>query len=401
MAEYPSVERLTPLDSLMPNTYIRALFTFATTESPARVSARLQHGLDHLVQQLPWISGRIVPRDPTKGNVSEIHFDSNIVPQLVDKGLITLEYKELCQLGMPPDAIPDAVDADGFAALVRRWVQSCKPSDTHPMALQGRNAQLLNALSGDLAAILPVSRDDLLARHPEYSSIPSSFPTEFPSCTSKVFTIPMVNVNAIKAHLPASPSTNTVLCALLWTAITRARHSRNPLIQTSSRLAMAVNGRRRISTSFSTPEDPYMGNVILYSLANLPVHTLVHQSQSPEIYNAIAQFAASSRINARHIAEVYRLADCSDHLHVGWDLFSSCNLTITSWADLGLYEMDFGGSLGRPTCIRVPYTEADGVGLILPAKNSDDTVEVMVMLRRDDMNLLEKDRLWKSVVAVS
>lgn len=59
--------------------------------------------------------------------------------------------------------------------------------------------------------------------------------------------------------------------------------------------------------------------------------------------------------------------------------------------------MEFSTKLGKPEFVRVPYTEADGVGLFLPRKRSEgrsEVVEVMIMLRSDGMDVLEHDIPW-------
>ena len=173
-----------------------------------------------------------------------------------------------------------------------------------------------------------------------------------------------------------------------------------------SRLAMAVNGRPRISQTFSTPDAPFFGNAITYSLTNLAAQTLAASDQTPvrafaEICNHIAESQSSSIINSRHIAEVYTLADRveSGSLFVGWDLFGSRDLTITSWADFDLYGVDFGKVIGRPRFVRLPYMEADGVAIILPRQRwvCQEVMEVIVMLRRDHIEALELDPMWQTL----
>jgi hypothetical protein len=51
-----------------------------------------------------------------------------------------------------------------------------------------------------------------------------------------------------------------------------------------------------------------------------------------------------------------------------------------------------GDGLGKPEFVRVPYTEADGVGLVLPRRSDKwggdgEVVEAMIMLRRGDMSV--------------
>lgn len=46
--------------------------------------------------------------------------------------------------------------------------------------------------------------------------------------------------------------------------------------------------------------------------------------------------------------------------------------------------------------------EADGVALILPRQRavSQEVLEVMIMLRRDHMDAMERDPLWQTLLAI-
>ncbi|KAF2966603.1 hypothetical protein GQX73_g6991 [Xylaria multiplex] len=456
MAASSNSERLTPLDLLMPRTYITALFTFQTTKTNILVIKSLQNGLDSLANTIPWLSGRVCPTAATKehGRSLEIRYGSDDPSlALMDKGTIDASYEALSAEGIPPDAIPadvwplpmmidedlfekgapvfgaslfrfadgqgaglcisihhNAVDATGFADIVRLWAQYT--AGLVPVYQHGnRLDRLAGILKSDLQVISLKTTDDLFELHPEYSRMPPTFPTEFAPCTCKIFTLSVTQINAYKERLEGypsgMPSTNTLVCALIWSAITRARAQRCPdLGRESSRLAMAVNGRRRLGAEFSSPENPYLGNTILYSLAHSVVSDLNSLLESPVSFaktcDVIAQSQSPTKINSRHIAEAYELVGRVDDyrtVFVGWDLFSSRDLTITSWADLDLYAMTFGEGLGQPEFIRIPSSVADGVGIVLPrgrAASISEVVEIMVMLRTDDMAILEQDTIWKN-----
>ncbi|KAI0096921.1 transferase family-domain-containing protein [Nemania sp. FL0031] len=410
---------LSPLDLLMLRTYITAVFTFRTTQTDPSIPQSLQNGLDNLAKitrpvSVPWLSGRVCPTTANKeqGRGLEIQYSLNDPsPTLMDKGTVEASYETLSALGLPPDAIPtavwpvpqmideelfekgapifgaslfrfaggkgvglcvsihhNAVDATGFAEIVRLWAQyTAGLAPLQTVQSSSRPARLTSALESDLQAVSPQTVDDLFKLHPEYSRMSPAFPTEFPPCSCKIFTLSIAQINAHKGrlqeHLPDSLSTNTLVCALVWSAITRARAQRRPdFAQESSQLAMAVNGRRRLGAEFSSPEDPYLGNIII----------LVERMED------------------------YRT------VFVGWDLFGSRDLTITSWADLDLYDTTFGEGLGRPDFIRIPCSPADGVGIVLPRKKgaaTGEVVEVMVMLRTDDMTILENDAVWNNFSA--
>ncbi|OGM50586.1 hypothetical protein ABOM_000779 [Aspergillus bombycis] len=458
MANHTYVEQLTPLDLLMPRTYIRVLLAFETAIPTPALIHSLQCGLDKLSKQLPWLSGRVFPTTSIQHKASlEIRSNAGHTPSLVDKGSIAAPYTALSSHGMSMEAIPPevwpvpsmiddvlfttgapafaaslfrfadqgvglcvcfhhhAVDATGLSEVLQLWARNVAETGFEfSGSPQTRLERLSKALSPDFEEIASLSSENLLALHPEYSKAPPTMPEEFAPSTSKLFTIPIHQINALKETLREytsnAPTTNVLLCALIWATITRVRANRNPdLASETSRLVTAVNGRQRISKTFSVPENPYFGNAVLYSLTNLPVGTLTAPDENamPSLAGICDRIFASqspSKIGSRHIAEVYGLPDrMQDYrsLFVGWDLFGSRDLTITSWADLDIYAMDFGVMLGKPKFVRFPYMEADGVAIILPRRRnlSEEMLEVMVMLRRDDMGSLENDNMWQTLVS--
>uniref|UniRef100_A0A0D2XKV6 Uncharacterized protein n=1 Tax=Fusarium oxysporum (strain Fo5176) TaxID=660025 RepID=A0A0D2XKV6_FUSOF len=125
-----------------------------------------------------------------------------------------------------------------------------------------------------------------------------------------------------------------------------------------------------------------------------------------EVCNTITQSFAPAKINSQHIANVYELGrqagDCST-IFPGWDLFNHRDVTITSWADLDLYQMNWGSELGQPDFVRFPFSVADGVCIILPrrrvnsAPHSQNLVEVVIMLKAEHLDALKTDSLWQSL----
>ncbi|KAE8131254.1 transferase family-domain-containing protein [Aspergillus pseudotamarii] len=457
MADHMYVEQLTPLDLVMPRTYIRVLLVFQTTISTLAVTQSLQHGLDRLSKQVPWLSGRVFPSTSIQNKASlEIRSNAGDTPTLVDKGSIAATYTTLASHGLPMEAIPsevwpvssmiddalsatgapafaasffrfadqgvglcvclhhNAVDASGLSEVVRLWAQNIAETKSEfSGSLKGRIERVSKALSPDLEEIAALSSENVLALHPEYSNVPPAMPTEFAPCTSKLFAISIHRINAFKETLRKyalnAPTTNVLLCALIWTTITRVRNNRNPALESdTSRLVTAVNGRQRISERLSDPENPYFGNAVLYSLTKCHVGALTTSDEAmsslAQLCECISESQSESTIGSRHIAEVYRLVDGMEDyrsLFAGWDLFGSRDLTITSWAALDLYGVDFGPMLGKPRFVRLPCMEADGVAIILPRRRalSEEMLEIMVMLRRDDMGFLDNDSFWQTLVS--
>lgn len=442
----------------MPKTYISVLLAFRTSDPLNTVRHRLQSGLDATAKKIPWISGQIrsaVGSDRQDANVG-IHYSlASSPPQIADRGTINEPISALAAHAMQSTTIPEdvwplgalpvgdnplvfgasifrfkdseglglcvsmhhsAVDAAGFTEVLRVWSQETTFGSTRSHVTGNRLSRLSEALSSEIGEARSKNTEELFELLPEYSPIPPAMPSSFPSFASQIFTIPTERLDAYKAvlthHMETPPSTNTVLCALLWSSITRIRaeHSDTTPTPTSSRLIMAVNGRHRIDPEFSPSENPYLGNLILYASAKGSFDTLQRaadsSSEQAHICNTITQSYGPAEINRRHVANVFELGrqsgDCSA-VFPGWDLFNHKDLTITSWANLDLYQMDWGSGLGQPEFVRLPFSAADGVCIVLPRRRVDSAshrhnfIEVVVMLKSEHMEALKADSQWQSL----
>ena len=283
-----------------------------------------------------------------------------------------------------------------------------------------------------------LSRDDLVSRHPEFafpstsSSSPSNaaVPKQTPKATSRIFAFPASRIDAAKSLLssvmkPELLTTYNILSTLAWSCITRIRSLRVKASVSRRKLGFAINGRKHLGKELL--DQPYLGNVNLFGLAILPDSGLdaaskciySHQQGTPSVENLrelipviCAVSSAVSRVSSSYIAEVISLVEATPNvldISPGWSAWNGPDLTLTSWANLGLYECDFGDGIGRPEFVRVPYAEFDGLVIILPrcrAKGAervesegqpkDEMIEMVVMLSRDDMEALERDEVWRS-----
>ncbi|KAE8314542.1 hypothetical protein BDV41DRAFT_575800 [Aspergillus transmontanensis] len=99
----------------------------------------------------------------------------------------------------------NAVDATGIIKVVRLWARSFS----------------------DPGFDFSNPPQDLFASQPEYSKAPPAMPTEFPSCTSELFKASIHRINVLKetlrSYMSNAPTTNVLLCALIWTTVTRVR----------------------------------------------------------------------------------------------------------------------------------------------------------------------------------
>ncbi|KAL1845880.1 hypothetical protein Plec18170_009480 [Paecilomyces lecythidis] len=435
MAVGSKVERLTPLDILMPRTYIATLLTFRTTQSVATLSRGLElpeggkHGLEIRWDATEGNPAALIDKgsvpieyDTSAGGLLPEDIPSNVwsVPSFIDDDLFSkgapvfaasiFRFSDNKGVGLCICMHHNAVDATGFAEVLRLWTKGLTALESHSLSpLSDRVSRLSNALSAELKTVSSMNPDELFHLHPEYSPTPPTLPISFPPCSCKLFAFPILKINDVKERLDGQESTmrstNAVLCAIIWSAITAARkQSDSDLAKGTSKLVTAVNGRRRIK-ALSTPEYPYLGNTVLYSLAEASVESLSVSFDEPSnqilrsIADTVSQSQSSTQIHEYRIVEVYKLADSVDDYRAifpGWDIFGARDMVITSWANLGLYDLDFGTGLGKPEFVRIRGSPADGVAIILPRRN--DVLEVMLMLRTHDMDVLEQDSMWTTFV---
>lgn len=294
----------------------------------------------------------------------------------------------------------------------------------------------------DATAVPSASLDELLLRHPEYSlrsrSSPSSCITTLVSdqpvdCAAKIFSFSSAKLQevtqALSRILPAKILTvNNVLGAALWLSITRIRLERmrhdglemepNSLI---SKLGFAVNARSKVKPIM--PNKSYIGNLTMLKVVEFPVPELETIAGSTEanattidlsviapVITVIA--AATSDVTATFVGDTVAFSDQVpdfEDIGPGWNSQHGLDVTYTSWANLGMYECDFGSSLGgKPRFVRIPYMPyIDGMVLALPRRRTMDPsggkgaerIEVAMMLNERDMQAMEDDAILRSLSA--
>lgn len=323
----------------------------------------------------------------------------------------------------------NVVDGTGLGKIIESWGKNTKgllPEPLPEAEEPQHRLERLKACESPGVSNLPPSVDNkgytfesLLALHPEYSHAALSSAPRVSLCTSRIFPFPVEKLKT--AAIRHNTSVNNVLCAIIWCCISTVRSIRwekevgaatEKLVHTVSKLGMAVNGRARLGESFeSAGARPYLGNVNLYSMTTLDMDCLFQfgNTAPPEVPTPLIETlkpvvdaisASINRIDYQFISEVISLADLAPNIQAlrpGWDFLNGPDLTITSWANLDTYSVDFGPQLGSPDFVRVPYAEVDGLNIVLPRRRASkaEIIEVVVMLRQDDIAGLQRNAMWK------
>ncbi|KAL9594045.1 MAG: hypothetical protein Q9219_007252 [cf. Caloplaca sp. 3 TL-2023] len=462
--------RLSPLDLIPPKYYTRLALSFRTTEPVSAILPTLQASLRETCRSIPWLAGKVISTNnsTTQAPSVQVGWNESNSPTMVDLGSLPRSYVATAAAGMPLSTIPEGkwptpgriddqlhkagapvfsggllsfevsqgvilcvcihhsvVDAGGMAQVFRIWTDILCGKPAPAIAPSDRIARLSEALQPYMESASALRQEDLLASQPGYTNVPLQFNADFTIYTSAILTISLSKVNALKAdlaeHTTTAFTTNTIICAVLWYAITRTRQKRNPTLfppDCKSKLGMPVDSRARIDPGFSTTKNPFFGNAYVYALAELETDG---PNSTPEnatldillpLCAAIAASISPDTINANTIAGLYTLVSrCANSpaLFPAWSIASGRDLAITSWANLGLYEMRFGDGLGGAEFVRIPYTKLDSAANILPRRRraeaagndqaAADVLEVVVMLREDDLKCLRNNEMWARIVA--
>ena len=206
-------------------------------------------------------------------------------------------------------------------------------------------------------------------------------------------------------------STNDALCALLWRHITRARnHVASVLLlqqqqqsgscscsssssnNGSLEFAVAVEARRRMMPALPAN---YTGNAVFYC----PIASDLATVASPttplsDVANLVR--TAVTGFDTTKIRGVLGLIDsmprASDLLKRVYD-DPMRGLFVSSWADTGLYGLDWGAELGKAESVRVPNVALDGgtpfCGIF--PRMPDGGLEVLISLEEPAIQALRGD----------
>jgi hypothetical protein len=193
-------------------------------------------------------------------------------------------------------------------------------------------------------------------------------------------------------------STDDVLSAFIWQAITRTRLARPEFPATynvaSTTLDRQVDARKHLGIPTA-----YTGNVVhkvsttlpMQRLCEIPLgHLASHLRKCLQGSNTAYEVSrAATKVQQSRV----RLSQSSS-LGMFGTLRSTLPLTdvrISSWAKEECYHLDFGGLLGKPEAVRRPSFQAwEGLVYILP-RRPDGELAVAVCLHPEDVLRLRND----------
>lgn len=200
-------------------------------------------------------------------------------------------------------------------------------------------------------------------------------------------------------------TTNSVLMALLWRHMTRARRpsvEHNPNVKTSS-LLIPVDIRRKLQQPLLKS---YFGAAVDSAKAELGLDALTTEKGKTVREVSLTIRDSIARVDDSFIREAINFANTADKMTDITDLQASCmdratgaDMYITSWLRLRTYGSDLGMGLGGPDWVRKPWSRDPGSCIILPRKSdTPEYYEVVVQLTEADMDRLLGDKEFMKYV---
>ncbi|QYT06116.1 hypothetical protein H0G86_012982 [Trichoderma simmonsii] len=435
------LSQLSPLEWVMPRSFISQILCFPSTNP--RIYEVLRDGLAGTLTDVPYLASRIVARTHPKGSVA-LSSPCDSLGDLfrVQDIATTVDYNDLKAGGFrpslfdgldlfsadlnPANTSPSPVfravlslvkggcllsvslnhstaDITAFGSLLKIWASHCKTGSSEEIQFSQHWL--------DRTAIVNSSRhapaNAPLLLHKENSS-PSSQPSKPVEIETTFFRYSAESLKSLKVevskHLPDGTSwvsTSDILTALLWGSATFSEFpdDDNNTASDFCSMRIAVNCRSRYSPPL--PKN-YLGAAFGVSLVTAKKVDLVDIGRSSgETYSisAIANVAAAIRQSVNVIDED-KMNTIVNHLSAQEDVTGlklceqPASVSIVSWADEGVYELDWGTELGHCEVVRLPTFKTKRYPVVFPRLPNGD-LEVLVSFDRE---LLDR---WRAVYSVS
>ncbi|KAG8532954.1 uncharacterized protein KY384_001735 [Bacidia gigantensis] len=453
-----AVTKLTALDQVMPHIYTRLILCFpldSDTEASQAITF-LQRGLALTVLEVPNLKATVVA-GTRNGEVAIKQQDGSPgTPLLHIKSFLTTgtktmkSYDDLRSLGMPTSELdgdslaplgpfrdPPApvfaaqanliqgglllcvcfhhsvLDGPGIDIILRRWSENC-----HAVQEPGSCFELLPERNTGTAVIAQGGRQSMTLKSLNGYDVVTTTPplpigkSEFPEMISAIFKIEIETLQKLKAEVntflsqQSDPgqwvSSNDVLCAILWRAVTNARLSCSPESDMAnlSRLGMAVDGRSKLNPAVT---EPYLGNINICAAATAELSSLTSTSIESLVQIALAIRQSVTSVNDEFIRHLIHVVDGIPDLTFIAPCFkvSGMNFAITTWRDMGICDLDWGMGIGggKVEFTRVPTPLFDGICIVLPKRSRDAAYEVTLGLRTECMASLKEDEEFRQIVS--
>lgn len=429
---------LSPLDWLMPRSYVSQILCFPADDS--RIFEILKEGLSKTVEDVPYLLSGVVDQEYPKGSVRLTDPYQTVEDLIAWQDLSeTLDYALLKAANFPPSALtipsikprdtapplptPEPVvraklslikggillcvsihhsttDITGFGALLKLWASHCRTessADVGPKQSWYDRSLLIHspeAYTGQDLATVP-ELVHIVDHSEQFKSVePTPKAAVF---ETRVFRFPEQTLQDLKTSVNRCfsstsngigwVSTGDIVAALLWSAIIWAEQDDIQGPGNTNKTCTAgipVNFRSRFDPPL--PKD-YLGAAIGMTTARVTRSILLSLSTDPmtedtqahgDIILALAHIAGAVRESIGRI-DGNKMRSLLDYTASRPDITSiklgprHDGISLVSWANEGVYELDWGKVLGRCESVRLPRMAGRRYPIVLPKLSSQNT----------------------------
>ncbi|KAM0479480.1 hypothetical protein ACHAPX_004695 [Trichoderma viride] len=426
--------QLSPLEWIMPRSYISQILCFPS--SNPRISEVLRDGLAGTLEDVPYLASRVVARAHPKGSVALSSPGDSLSDLFRVNTYTDVHYEALKFWGFPPPVFDNrswfsadvgpgntspspafravltlvqggcllavslhhqTADITAYGSLLKIWASHCKTGSSDGI---GFDQSWL-----DRTAIVRSSHNALadtpLLLHKE-ESLPSSQPSKPAKLETQYLKFSGDYLKRLKAevngHLPdgtAWVSTSDVLTALLWGYIIHSEFSDdNTTADGQLSMRIAVNSRSRYEPPL--PKE-YLGSsfgVTLVTAKKADLVAIGSSTKQKTFTSEIANVAAAVRQSINVISE-QAMNRIVNHLAAQDDVSNlklckqAADVSIVSWADEGVYELDWGTELGHCEAVRLSSLNGKRYPVVFPRLPNGD-LEVLVTFDEELMSKWQK-----------
>ncbi|KAI1379599.1 transferase family-domain-containing protein [Hypoxylon crocopeplum] len=304
-------------------------------------------------------------------------------------------------------------DIAGFGAILKIWASHCRtgaaaavgfdPTWMDREALMGRPDIDHRTAPTSIPELLHVRGPDDFTRLTISKSRPSNLVTSiffFPQKALQALKH-AVNEHIVSQGIAGWASTSDILTALLWSALLAAEQDPRARVGSNNTIGFPVNFRPRFNPPL--PSD-YLGAAFVMTTATISQKDLISFATNasspsddvplnPTSISRLSKIASTIRTSIHHINEesvqevlMYLDAVSDDHPPITLGPRHD-GISIVSWADQSIYELDWGDVVGRCEAVRLPKLMYKRYPIVLPKilagiNGSEGGFEVIVSFDR-------------------
>ena len=449
-------ETLSALDLIAPRAYSRLVLCFPLANENCQNAIHiLKRALDQTAHDIPVLAASV---DSSQGgklrisgvdSVQEVNFK---VKDLTSEGSWKIPYSELLESDAPlddfqndllfpvdktlPESAPvsavqvnvieggllvavnihqSVMDEAGQSVVLNAWASRCRglqPDQKFEYPPYQLDAGSINRQP--LIGVQGRSRTKLPPAYHIFTPLNTS--TDHGDISTELF---ILDLNSIIAHKHDMSeelerqidgvgwvSTQDAICAVLWHAISIARvsiYSKDAnSIHYQSRLGLAVNARSHLQ-----PELPstYVGNATIYSDTVVDMPSLFDNSIASIGGTALAIRHSVKDMNDTYIRDlVGAINSFPNPTDINPALLHAPgpHLIVRSWLDAGIYDAEWGNAISKTSKIdkvRLLKEARDGLCIILPREAEEEEAEVIISLKKEDMERLKQEPSFSKFAA--